>query len=244
MSAPTKTLPRKRITTTPPAEREGVVELEPGVFEVPDEEEGSRVEERAPKIPTPTVSEQVESARDTMRKASERVRGLIPQRRAPKAGFKRPRTSVESLISSVWGIGARVVAAVPNAWPVANVLALQSPVAGKILEDVVKNTAADTILQPFARLAQGSQVGMALLGPPVLVGLACARPDAQPVIEPLLREALKSWLIVAGPKMIEKAKEEAEFQAEFGETIDGMIKAIFTPPGMDSNATVPSGPTA
>jgi hypothetical protein len=132
----------------------------------------------------------------------------------------------------------------PVAYPVANVLALQSPVAGKILEDVVKNTAADTILQPFARMAKGSQVGLALLGPPILVGVACAKPETQPIVEPLLREALKSWLTVAGPKMIEKAEEERQFQEEYGNTIDEMIAAIFTPPeGMKVESDIVDGQT-
>jgi hypothetical protein len=128
----------------------------------------------------------------------------------------------------------------PVAWPVANVLAMQSPVAGKILEDVVKNTVVDTVLQPFARVGQAGQVGFALLGPPIIVGMACARPDAQPILEPLLREALKSWLQVAGPKLIERAKEEAEFEKEYGQTITAMIQAIFTPP---EGVVVPDGAT-
>lgn len=233
MSAPAKER-RGRVTLTPPSIVDGgeAVQLEPGVWEVPDEVEGSRVEERAPKIPTPTVSEQVDNARETVARARERLRNMVPVRKTSRGGVKRPRRSVEGLISSVWSLGARVASALPmpNSWAVANVLAMQSPVAGKILEPVVKDTVADALLQPFARVAQGGQVTLALLGPPVLVAVAAAKPDSQPIVEPLLREALKAWLQVAGPAMIEKAKEEAEFQAEYGETIDGMIKAIFTPP--------------
>lgn len=239
MSAPNVT--RRRVTTTPPPTHDGlplddtVTNLAPGVWEVPDEEEGTRVEEKPPRIPTPTVSEQVESIRESANRTRDRIRSQASKLTGRTAGprktaVKRPRSSVEGLISGAWAIGARVVSAIPNAWPVANVLMLQSPVAGKILEDTVKNTAIDGILQPFARLASGGQVGVALLGPPLLVAAASARPDAQPIIEPLLREALKAWLIVAGPKMIEKAKEEAAFQEEYGSTIDDMIRMIFTPP--------------
>lgn len=246
MTAPTKAGRRRVTTTTPLSDVDDVVQLAPGVFEVPDEEEGSRVEEKAPRIPTPTVSEQVEGLRESVNRARERVQeraGRLTGRTTSgrKAGTKRPRSSVEGLISSAWGIAARVVSAVaPQLYPVANVLALQSPVAGKILEDTVKNTAVDGLLQPFARLANGSQVGLALLGPPILVGIAAAQPDSQRFVEPLLREALKAWLVVAGPKMIEKAKEEEEFQKEYGETIDGMIQFIFTPPGMTNDGTEPT----
>lgn len=251
MTAPTKAAPRRRrVTTTPPLSTEDTEVISPGVYEVPDEEEGSRIEEKPPNIPTPTVSEQVESLRDTAKRATERVRafpGRLGKPATRKTGFKRPRVSVEGLISSAWSIGSRIVGAT-GAWPVANVLALQSPVAGKILEGVVKDTVADSILQPFARMAQGGEVGFALLGPPVLVGIATVKPESQPIVEPLLREALKAWLHVAGPKLIEKAKEEAEFEAEYGQTIDAMIRQIFTPPpGMeptvDDRATVVDGIT-
>lgn len=227
--------PRRRVTTTEPSpDDDDVVTLAPGVFEVPDEDEGSRVEEKAPRIPTPTVSEQAESLRESVNRTRERIQSqaakLTGRTRGPRrAASKRPRTSVESLISTVWGIGARVVGQL-GAFPVANVLTLQSPVAGKILEDTVKNSAVDAILQPFARLAQGSQVGLALLGPPILVAIATAQPESQPIVEPLLREALRAWLVVAGPKMIEKAEEEKAYQEEFGQTIDDMIRFIFTPP--------------
>lgn len=227
MQQPTisKTLPRKRVTTTAPVEVDTAEEIAPGVWEVADEEEGSRIVETPPKIPTPSVSDQVKATAERLRALPDRIRKTASPK---KVGVKRPRTSVEGFISAAWNIGARMLQ--PVAWPVSNVLALQSPIAGKILEDVVKDTVADTVLQPFARVFKGGDTAFALLGPPILVGVACARPDSQKIIEPLLREALKSWLTVAGPKMIEKAKEEKAFQEEYGETIDGMIEAIFTPP--------------
>ncbi len=216
----------KKLTTVPPVESDGTTEVQPGLFEVPDEEEGSRIEERPPVVPAPTLSDRVGSVRES----TQKLRSLPNRLRSVggKTTVKRSRTSVEGLISAVWGIGARIVQ--PVAWPVSNVLTLQSPVAGAILEDAIKNTVVDTVLQPFARFGQGSQVAFALLGPPVLVGIATANPNSQPIVEPLLREALRTWLMVAGPKMIERAEKEAEFQAEYGQTIDQMIKAIFTPP--------------
>lgn len=246
MSAPTKA-GRTRVTLTPPSTLDdGSVQIEPGVWEVPDEEEGSRIEERAPQIPRPTVSEQVEAVKDTANRARERLRNMVPaaKRVKPKpTGVKRPRSSVEGLISSVWSLGARVATALPmpNSWAVANMLAIQSPVAGKILEPIVKDTVVDAVLQPFARVAHGGQVAFALLGPPVLVGIAAAKPDSQPIIEPLLREALKTWLEVAGEKLVEKAEEEMEFQEKYGHTIDAMIKMIFTPPEGMTDATVHTG---
>lgn len=205
---------------------ENVIELAPGVYETPDENEGSVVEERPPAIPTPTIAERARSASDRMRELRS-VGGRL-SRKNKATGPKRPRTSVAGFISTVWQIGARTVQ--PWAWPVANVLKIQSTVAGEILEDTVKGTAADAILQPLARIGQGSQVAFALLGPPILVGIATVRPETQSVIEPMLREALRSWLVVAGPKMLEHAEKEREFQEKYGADIETMIKLIFTPP--------------
>lgn len=220
------TATRTRVTTKPPVDvdPDEVVQIAPNVFEVPDEDEGSRIEERPPSIPTPSIGERVRSVADRAKSLPDRTRKSF----AGKPGLKKPRVSVESLISTAWGFGARLMQS--TAWPVANVLRLQSPIAGAILEDTVKNTVADTILQPLARFGKSSEIGFALLGPPILVGIACARPDSRPWTEPLLREALKSWLTVAGPKMIELAEKERQFEEEYGETIDGMITAIFTPP--------------
>jgi len=219
---------------------EGVTQLSPGVFEVPDEDEGSRIEERPPIIPTPTVSERLHSVSDRVRVLPDRLKKTLPN----KSKVSKPRVSTAGLISQVWSLGARVLQ--PTVWPVANILRLQSPVAGAILEDAVKNTVIDTLLQPLARVGKSSEIAIALLGPPILVGIACAKPESQPFVEPLLREALKTWLIVAGPKMIEAAEKEAEFQREYGSRIDDMIKMIFTPPeGMavptnDNTATAAS----
>lgn len=234
------TRPRTRVTLTPPEDLSDGVQLSEGAWEVPDEEEGTRITEKPPNIPKPTVSQHANQLRERVRELAAKT----PSRPklSTRSGVKRPRTSVEAFISTVWSIGARMVQ--PLAWPVANVLAIQSPIAGSILEDAVRNTAVDTILQPVARVFKGGDTAFALLGPPLLTAVAYAKPDSQPIVEPMLREALKSWLKVAGPKLAEKAKEEAAFQEEFGSTIDDLVKFIFTPPpGTVVDDTVHSGQT-
>lgn len=222
---------RTRITTKPPSNNSDAVEVQPGVFEVPDEVEGSKLEEKAPRIPTPTISERMQDASSRMQQASQRVRAIPDRLRstpAKKTTSRKPRTSVAGLIGTVWNFASKMVPA--PLYPVANMLAIQSPVAGAILEDMVKDTVVDTFLQPVARVFKGGDVAFALVGPPVLVAAATMRPNAQPIIEPMLREALKSWINVAGPKLIERAQEEKEFQEKYGAQIDDMIRMIFTPP--------------
>lgn len=195
-------------------------------LEIPDESEGSRIIETPPRIPAPTMSERVQDAGDKIRSVTARARGFGLAKN--KGGPKKPRVSVEKLIGTAWSIAARMVQ--PVSWPVANVLHVQAPVAGMVLEDVVRNTVVDTVLQPIARVGKGGEVALALLGPPVLVGLLHSKPEAAPVAVPLLKESLRAWLDIAGPKMTEYAEREKKFQEEYGNTIDQMIEMFFTPP--------------
>lgn len=223
--------PRRTVPVVEPVDSSLVVtpEGDAGLV-VPDEVEGSRVEEVAPKIPEPTISERVKDVSDRVRGLPDSIRGRAGLgKRAPRSKAPRgPRQSVDRLIGTLWGVAARVMQ--PVSWPVANVLHAQAPVAGMVLEDVVRGTVVDTVLQPFAKIGKGGEVVMALIGPPLLVGLISAKPETAPVAIPLLKESLRMWLDVAGPKLIEHAEREKKFQEEYGSTIDEMISMFFTPP--------------
>jgi hypothetical protein len=124
--------------------------------------------------------------------------------------------------------------------PVARTLALQAPVAGMVLEDTVKDTLIDRILQPVARAGQGGEAAFALLGPPLIVGLLTSpRGQAlQPVLVPALKQSLRSWIKIAGPKLEKLEEEEREFEEHYGQRIDAMIEFILTG---ESNAASPNG---
>lgn len=208
--------------------------------EVPDEAEGSKVEEIPPKIPTPSIADQASEAVRRVRELPDKFNplkrhrgGSTPsQARATRTKRARPRVPVDSIISTVWHMAAKMVQ--PVAWPVANVLKVQAPVAGMVLEDVVKNTAIDKVLQPLARVGTGGEIVFALVAPPVLVGLVSAKPETQNVVLPILRQALVSWIKIAGPKMEEIAQQEKEFEEKYGSSVDAMIQLFFTPPpGME-----------
>src|SRR5271163_2005526 len=129
----------------------------------------------------------------------------------PSGGKKKPRISTEDILGGLWRGMAKLAAPLP---PLQRTLRIQAPVAGLLLEDAVKDTVADTVLQPLARLAGQGKVVSALLGPPVIVTALMVhvqqRAQMQPPREPnpffvsagteALRSSLMTWMEVAGPK--------------------------------------------
>lgn len=149
-----------------------------------------------------------------------------------RARVKHRRVSVDHLVARTWEGLARFAA--PLSMPVSRCLQVQSPVAGMILEEIVAGTMADRILQPVARAEEKAEKVIALVAPPVLV-LALEQTQymeprqaaqRQALIVPMLRESLRIWLQVAGPKVEEAARREKEYQEKFGHTIDELM-ALF-----------------
>ena len=148
--------------------------------------------------------------------------------RKPKTAHKR--VSIDNLVSAGWQIASVALAHVPEAraLPVARVLSMQAPVAGIIVDDLAKGTLADRILQPFARAQEKSEKAFALVGPPLLVGVATAQPQMFPMIRPLLKASLMSWMLISKPAMEKAEKRARQFAEDFGEVdIDGMIDALW-----------------
>jgi len=186
---------------------------------VPDEEEGSRLVERAPRIPSPVVSK--------ARAFADRVKEAAPARKTASKS-RGPRVPIDKFIGHAWQMLAQVIQ--PVNLPVARVLAVQAPVAGMVLEGVIKDTIVDRILQPIARVEAGGEIAFAIMGPPVLVGVLSVKPHLAPVLVPLLRESLRSWIDIAGPQMEKVAKQEQDFEDKYGQRIDDMIEFFMTPP--------------
>lgn len=202
---------------------------EPSPVQVPDDERPP-VEEVPPKMSEPTV---VDKARELV----GRARKSTPTAAKRTTGRKTfPRIPVDRLISRGWDALARVIQ--PVNMPVARVLATQAPVAGLILEDQVKNTIVDKLLQPLARSEQRAEVIIALVGPPLLVGALSKNPSMAPVLVPMLKEALKTWIDVAGPKMEEAMERNRKFQEEYGQQIDSLIEMFFMTEDVDTSPPV------
>lgn len=179
-----------------------------------------------PERPPRTAKASRKAARS--RPVGERLFGKRDPKPAAKK-VKHRRVPVDHLVGRVWEGLARF--AQPLSMPMSRCLQVQSPVAGMLLEDIVAGTVVDRVLQPVARAEQKAEKALALIGPPVLV-LALEQTQfmepqqaamRQAIIVPMLRESLRIWLQVAGPKVEEAARREAEYQEKFGHTIDELI---------------------
>jgi hypothetical protein len=164
----------------------------------------------------------------------------------PKGKAKpKPRVPVDEVIGGAWRIMARVAAPVP---PLQRTLRVQAPVTGLLLEDAVKGTFLDAVLQPIARAQAGGKTVAALLGPPMLVTAmsvhvqraAVAGTDPNPVFMGItmeaLRESLMLWISVAGPKFEEALAREREFEEHYGRDVDEFIAFLFAPPPAPGDA--------
>lgn len=165
-----------------------------------------------------------------------------------KARPKAPRVPVDKLIERGWDILARV--AQPVNLPVSRVLAIQAPAAGLMLEDVVKGTVVDLVLQPIARAEARLEVVGALAGPPLLV-LALQLPHNQPfrevvkdgqktmvpsasgairqtVLMSALEESLMMWDDVTRERMTE-VRERVKANEARRAQVQAIIAEIFAP---------------
>jgi|SRR6267378_3194732 len=186
----------------------------------------SDIEEIAPVIREAKKSDRARSFLDRVKQAAPAT--AKPRGRKPA----KARVSVEKVISMGWRFLAQ--AAQPINLPVARVLDMQAPVAGMVLEESIRNTLVDRLLQPLARAESGGEKAFAMIGPPLLTAVITTRPELYPVLRPALRESLRLWIDVAGDKLDEIAKRDAKFQEEYGTRVDDMIDLIFAPPPGES----------
>lgn len=170
------------------------------------------------------------------------ARGRFGRKRRPAAGGERPprkRVSIEEIAADGWALMATFLGS-QGLVPTARVLDLQAPVAGAILEDTLRGTLADRLLQPIARNSGKAREISALLGPPVLVSILTVRPDLGERLLPTLKRQIRTWVLIAGPKL--KAKERAEKKAleamgvdspaALDREVEQMIASLWAPPGM------------
>lgn len=109
--------------------------------------------------------------------------GIVARFRKPrtakaKAGRparKLPRVSIAGLIEDAWSQLAWAAAPIP---PMQRLLYAQAPFAGVALEDALRDTVADKILQPVARAEQKAKAVGGLVMPPVaLLGVLATAPQ-------------------------------------------------------------------
>jgi hypothetical protein len=135
-----------------------------------------------------------------------------PRTRAPK----HERVPLDRLGESVWAALGRWTAPVDAA--LSRCFVLQAPVSGMMAEDMIRGTPVDRPLQYVARAQAKANLAAALLGMPVgiiMLEHAQTLPDRQrllreAVILPALRECAVSYIEIAGDKLLERAKRDAE----------------------------------
>lgn len=181
---------------------------------------------------TATTTTSSSGAGETRPKAGKRRMPWAPK--DPPAGGKPKaapkRVPLETWAARLWK-GLAYVAGAGNT-PTSRCLNMQAPVAGIVIDDMVKGTVVDKIAQPIARLGEGGKNVFALVGLPLLVATTERQPQLYPYTRPLMAEAATEWILVAGPAM-RKAKARAEVVAkelaEF-EFDDDAVEGMFSHP--------------
>jgi len=163
---------------------------------------------------------------------AERLRSAGGQGKGKGRKKHHPRVRVDGLISRGWEILGSVATRVDP--PVGRCLILQAPIAGLVLEDVVRDTVIDRGLQPIARVEEKAELVASLVLPPLLVGgLEAAQRLPEPqrkareaVLWPLLVESLILSDRVAGAYS-EEVLARAERDAPKRERATRMANLIF-----------------
>jgi hypothetical protein len=141
------------------------------------------------------------------------------------AGKRKARVPLDDTIAFAW----RLLGAVAKPLPATSrLLKIQADAAGRILEPALKDTLADRILQPFARVSHTSEAVAVLVVPPAVITAMQLNPQTIPFLMPVLRESLMRMVKVAGPAMAEGMRAEREFEAEFGGTVDDLIALLLS----------------
>jgi len=146
-----------------------------------------------------------------------------------------PRVRVDGLISRGWEfLGSAAMRVDP---PLGRCLAMQAPVAGLVLEDVVKGTFVDRGLQPIARAEDKAEKVASIVLPPLIVaGLEMAQRLPEPqrkareaILWPLLVESLVLGERVAG-SYADEVIARAERDGPARERATRVASAIFAVP--------------
>ena len=166
----------------------------------------------------------------------------------PKAKTRKkfPRLPVDTFIEHFWSQAAWAARPLP---PLQRMLTAQAPIAGIIFEDVVRDTVADTILQPVVRLERQFKALDALIAPPILVTAITltgvtddqGRPDARTsVMLGMLRFSLMSmYEFRAGH--LDEVIERGRQMEELGDEVDRFMAHLFEMPAPPAGPDDPGG---
>ncbi|MGH7751055.1 MAG: hypothetical protein ACREQ5_40760, partial [Candidatus Dormibacteria bacterium] len=109
--------------------------------------------------------------------------------------------------------------------PVGRMMGYQTPMVGMAVDDAVRGTVVDKVLQPFAKGAKSSEMLGAVIGPPLIVGWIERHPDKAPGMMPVLRYLIAQMLVSMAPAV--KASQERE--AAMSQTLAEMFPDLEHP---------------
>jgi len=195
---------------------------------------------------TPEVRPSRKRTRTPSRGADSLVgRVLFGERKQAKPAGKsrvkaRPRVSLERFTGRIYSMAGRVLE--PLSPAAARCVTIQGPMAGVMLEDIVKGTVVDRMLQPVARAEEKLDVAFALVMPPIAcmaIEMSYAMEQTPQVIlrrtvaGQMLREGLRTGLEISAKyaEQIEAARERA---ARSDAEVDRLIALIFPPPVVEN----------
>ena len=167
---------------------------------------------------------------------------------AKKAVAKR--IPVDRLISDVYAMLGRLIEQVMP--PVGRCIAWQAPTAGIVLEDKVRGTLVDRVLQPVARAEDAGRAAVGIFGLPVAVARfqaiqGIADPQQRAIQEaflvPVIRELIVINIQLAGERMEEVLARQVATEPMYAKA-DELLMSFFAPPPGQAAPAEPAMATA
>ena len=180
--------------------------------------------------PLPVAAPKATSRMTPSRLSGAFRRGKTSGKRKTKP--KHPRVSTADLIGSGWRIAAKVAQPLP---PMYRTLRLQSVIAGPLIDDAVKGTMVDPILQPLARLSRAGETVSALVAPNLAIGamayhLHQTSGEPNPVVmqacQEMLRYGLMAMMRVGGDAFAAQLAKDKADEQQYGTSVDELMAMI------------------
>jgi len=180
--------------------------------------------------PLPVAAPKATSRMTPSRLSGAFRRGKTSGKRKTKP--KHPRVSTADLIGSGWRIAAKVAQPLP---PMYRTLRLQSVIAGPLIDDAVKGTMVDPILQPLARLSRAGETVSALVAPNLAIGamayhLHQTSGEPNPVVmqacQEMLRYGLMAMMRVGGDAFAQQLAKDKADEQQYGTSVDELMAMI------------------
>lgn len=154
----------------------------------------------------------------------------LPERRPRKR-----RTPTDGVWMTIWTAAGAALVQTGADVPVGNCLQFQAPIVGGILDEAIKDTFVDVLIQPIAGSSKRLKAVSSVLAMPVLVGVMERSPQTAVMLEPLLRQAIREHLVAMAPVVKARKKADAEYRKALDELgleagddpVDTVMEAIW-----------------